>query len=69
LKVPKCPNFLEQKYKNKNCPNPKLFMALKKFQCVGIKSEFTFLIWNYELKTLAKPKVKSEIDNLIFHHF
>lgn len=33
-------------------------MALKNFQNIGIKSEFTFSIWNYELKILAKPKVE-----------
>jgi hypothetical protein len=43
-------------------------MALEKFQSINIKSEFTFSIWSYELKIFAKPKVKSEIDNLIFHH-
>jgi hypothetical protein len=43
-------------------------MALENSQSISIKSEFTFLISNYELKILAKPKVKSEIDNLIFHH-
>jgi hypothetical protein len=41
----------------KCCSNPTFFIPLEIFQNIDILNDFSFLIWNYDLKVMMKRKV------------
>ncbi len=58
-----CLKCLKRKYRGKFCSNQTFFISLKRRQSMDIESDFSFLIWSYELKIMAKRRAKDQISN------
>ncbi len=56
-------NLLDKYVRDNFCPSQKKITLLKKFQCVDIKSEVAFFIWNCELEVMVKRKASNKISN------
>jgi hypothetical protein len=49
-------------------PNKKLFVMMESFQNEIFDNEFTYPIWNNELRIMDPNKVENQIDNLASNH-